>query len=290
MRCGCTIVLQRSHLPADVCSALERHRITALAGVPTLWIQLMQRGSPLQRMELPHLRYITNSGGAFPTELVQRYRARFPHVRIFLMYGLSEAFRSTYLPPDELDRRPDSMGKAIPETDVLVIGSDGRPCAPGQPGELVHRGPTVALGYWNEPLATARVFRPDPLEPDARRKAVYSGDVVKRDDDGFLYFVGRRDQLIKTSGYRVSPEEVEELIYATDLVAEVVVHGRPDPVAGAAIVADVVPSDAPRFEPGALIDACRASMPPYMVPKAVRVHDKLPRTASGKFDRRALAE
>lgn len=289
VRCGCTLVLQRSHFPADVCRALERHRITALAGVPSLWIQLMERQSPLSRMELPLLRYITNSGGAFPTELVRRYRERWPHVRIYLMYGLSEAFRSTYLPPDEIDRRPDSMGKPIPETEVLVIGADGECCAPGEQGELVHRGPTVALGYWNDAEATARVFRSDPLDPDAKRAVVYSSDIVRRDQEGFLYFVGRSDQLIKSYGYRVSPEEVEELIYASRLVAEVVVHGRPDAVAGASIVAHVVPVEPGLFEPRALLEYCRANMPAYMVPKVIEVHDGFPRTASGKVDRKALA-
>jgi len=139
VRCGCTLVLQRSHFPADVCRALERHRITALAGVPPLWIQLMDRASPLPRMELPHLRTITTSGGTFPVDLVRRYRQHLPHVRIYLMYGLSEAFRSTYLPPEELDRRPDSIGKPIPETDVLVLDPEGRPCAPGEPKSEQHK-------------------------------------------------------------------------------------------------------------------------------------------------------
>jgi acyl-CoA ligase (AMP-forming) (exosortase A-associated) len=285
---GCTLVLQRSHFPPDLLRALERQRITALAGVPPLWIQLMERTSALQSVALPHLRYITNSGGSFPTQLVRRYRELWPHVRMFLMYGLSEAFRSTYLPPEELDARPDSIGRPIPETDVLVVGLDDRICADGEPGELVHRGPTVALGYWNDAEATARVFRPDPERPSSGRAVVYSGDVVRRDEHGFLYFVGRRDQLIKSYGYRVSPDEVEELIFASKLVAEVAVHGRPDAVAGAAIVAHVIPADPAAFELRRLLDFCRERMPPYMVPKAIEIHDELPRTASGKLDRKAL--
>jgi acyl-CoA ligase (AMP-forming) (exosortase A-associated) len=289
---GATLVLQRSHLPADVCRSLVEQRISGLAGVPPLWIELMDRRSPMSGIDLPHLRYITNSGGTFPADLARRFRARWPHVRMFLMYGLSEAFRSSYLAPEEVDRRPDSIGKAIPETELLVLDENGRECAPGSPGELVHRGPTVALGYWRDAEATARVFRPDPAAPGAGRRIVYSGDVVKRDAEGFLYFVGRRDQLIKCQGYRVSPDEVEELIHASKLVSEVAVLGVPDPRSGAAIVAHVVPidrGDEAKFDREALLEYCRRNMPPYMVPKVIEVHAALPRTASGKMDRRALS-
>jgi acyl-CoA synthetase (AMP-forming)/AMP-acid ligase II len=154
----------------------------------------------------------------------------------------------------------------------------------------VHRGPTVALGYWNDADATARVFRPDPSEASSKRAVVYSGDVVRRDEEGWLYFIGRRDQLIKSYGYRISPEEVEELIYASKLVAEVVVQGRPDAIAGTAVVAHVVPVSIDDFERVALLEYCRARMPSYMVPKAIGVHASLPRTATGKVDRRALVE
>jgi len=285
--CGCTLVLQRSHFPSDVLGSLAQHHITALAGVPPFWIQLM-RGAP-RRLELPLLRYITNSGGTLPVELVKRYREQLPQVRIHLMYGLSEAFRSTTLPPEELEQRPDSIGRAIPENEVLVLDPLNAPCAPGEQGELVHRGPTVTLGYWNDPEASARVFRPDPDDPSSGRTVVYSGDLVRCDQEGFLYFVGRRDQLIKSYGYRVSPDEVEELIHDSNLVTEVAVHGRPDEVSGAAIVAHVIPADPRAFATNTLLDYCRARMPAYMVPKVVEVHDVLPRTPSGKIDRRALS-
>jgi acyl-CoA ligase (AMP-forming) (exosortase A-associated) len=286
VHCGGTLVLQRSHFPADVLRSLAEQRITTLAGVPPFWIQLL-RGA--RRLELPQLRCITNSGGAFPVELVQRCRAELPHVRLYLMYGLSEAFRSTYLAPEELERRPDSIGKAIPECDVLVLDAQNRRCRPGEVGELVHRGPTVALGYWDDPEATARVFRPDPDDARSSRSVVYSGDLVKLDDEGFLSFVGRRDQLIKSYGYRVSPDEVEELIHDSQLVSEVAVHGRPDEVAGAVLVAHVIPADPNAFSTGALLEYCRGQMPAYMVPRVVEVHATLPRTSSGKIDRRALA-
>jgi acyl-CoA ligase (AMP-forming) (exosortase A-associated) len=287
---GALLVLQRSHLPADICRALLQHEITGLAAVPPLWIQLLGPGSPLPAIPLPRLRYITNSGGAFPIELVRRYRSLLPHVRIFLMYGLSEAFRSTYLPPEEIDRRPDSMGRAIPETEIHVLGEDGREAAPGETGQLVHRGPTVALGYWQDPQTTAAVFKRCPFPgaaPDER--VVYSGDLVRRDADGFLYFVGRRDQLIKTLGYRVSPEEVEETLYASGIVAEAVASGVPDPVAGQVIVVHVVPRDPQAFSVDALLEFCRREMPRYMVPKTIHVRTAIGRTASGKLDRKGIA-
>jgi acyl-CoA ligase (AMP-forming) (exosortase A-associated) len=283
---GATVVLLRSHLPADICRALSRHEITALAGVPTLWIQLMQRHSPLPRQAFPRLRYITNSGGVFPVGLVRRYREHLPDTRLYLMYGLSEAFRSTYLPPDEIDRRPHSMGRAIPETEILVVDEAGRDVGTDAAGELVHAGPTVALGYWNRPEATAAVFRPDPRRADgAGPRVVYSGDLVRRDADGFLTFVGRRDQQIKSHGFRISPEEVEEAIQASNLVAEVVVRGAPDDVAGMVVEAHVVPRDAGRFSAEALRAYCEAELPRHMVPRHIEVHDALPRTASGKVDR-----
>ncbi len=286
---GATLFLQRSPLPADICRALKRHAITAMAAVPPLWIQLMQDHSPLSQMSLPHLRYITNTGGVFPVELVARYRKLLPNTRIYLMYGLSEAFRSTYLPPEEVDCRPSSMGRAIPETEIHVLDEYGRECGPGEMGELVHRGPTVALGYWRDPEATAAVFRASPFAPPGSdERVVYSGDLVRRDEDGYLYFAGRRDQLIKCQGFRMSPEEVEETLYASGLVAEVVVCGVPDPVMGQAIVAHVVPRDPATFSEQVLLSYCRQEMPRYMIPRVVRTHAAFPRTSSGKIDRKSV--
>lgn len=182
------------------------------------------------------------------------------------------------------------MGRAIPETTLYVLGEDGRPCGPGETGELVHAGPTVALGYWRNPEATAAVFRVDPVDPEAERPVVYSGDLVQLDDDGFLVFVGRRDQLLKCSGFRVSPEEVEEIVLQSDLAREVVACGEPDPVAGTVIVLHVVPASAEGFQEDALRDFCRREMPSYMIPKRIDVHESLPRTSSGKLDRKSLAE
>jgi amino acid adenylation domain-containing protein len=288
VRQGATLVLQRSSHPADICHTLQDECITGLAGVPVLWAQLMQRQSPFASLAFPRLRYITNSGGAFPLTLLARYRREFPAVSVFLMYGLSEAFRSTILPAEEVDRFPDSMGKAIAETELLVINEAGEPCAAGETGQLVHVGPTVAMGYWNDPQRTDLVFRPHPFDARSPQRAVYSGDLVRRDTGGHLFFVGRNDQMMKIHGFRVSPDEVEEIVHGSGLVAEVVARGEPDDLVGTQLVIDVVPNHAGRFDVQPLVAYCRREMPRYMIPHQVYVHDRLPRTPSGKIDRAGL--
>ena len=288
VRVGATLVLQRSHLPADICRTLQQESITGMAAVPPLWIQLIGDRSPFSQTRFPDLRYITNTGGTFPVKAVEQYRRLLPQARIYLMYGLSEAFRSTYLPPEELDRRPNSIGKAIPETTISVI-KHGRECKAGEIGELVHRGPTVALGYWRDPETTARIFRPVPGSGGASPEiAVFSGDHVRKDADGFLYFVGRQDTMIKTQGFRVSPDEIEELILASGLVREVAACGEPDDVAGAAIALHLVPKEPSTFSKSLLLDFCHREMPRHMIPKVIYLHESLPKTGSGKIDRKVL--
>jgi amino acid adenylation domain-containing protein len=288
VRQGATLVLQRSSHPADICHTLKETGISGLAGVPLLWAQLMQRQSPFASLTFPRLRYISNSGGAFPLGLLARYRRDFPAVSVFLMYGLSEAFRSTILPAEEVDEFPDSMGKAIAETELLVINEAGQPCAAGETGQLVHSGPTVAMGYWNDPQRTDLVFRPHPFDSWSAQRAVYSGDLVRRDAGGRLFFVGRSDQMMKIHGFRVSPDEVEEIVHGSGLVAEVVARGEPDESEGTKLVIDVVPSHATGFDIKPLVAYCRRQMPRYMVPHHVYVHDRLPRTLTGKIDRAGL--
>jgi acyl-coenzyme A synthetase/AMP-(fatty) acid ligase len=211
------------------------------------------------------------------------------------MYGLTEAFRGTYLPPEQLDLRPDSMGKAIPNSDILVVRPDGSACDADEPGELVQRGALVALGYWNDPVKTAERFKPLPgqrSELPVAEMAVWSGDTVRRDAEGYLYFVGRRDEMIKTSGYRVSPTEVEEVVYASGLVGDAVAVGAPHPALGEAIV--LVCSAPASGTAGdelasALLAHCKAQMPGFMVPQRIEWLDVLPRNPNGKFDRPALA-
>jgi acyl-CoA ligase (AMP-forming) (exosortase A-associated) len=292
---GASVALLNHLLPGDVLAALQQQRITGLTAVPPLYMQLAQLDWPAGLDE--HLRYFANTGGRMPRATLQRLRALLPRSRPFLMYGLTEAFRSTFLPPEEVDRRPDSIGRAIPNAEVLVLRDDGTRCAPGEVGELVHRGPLVALGYWGDAERTAERFRPLPaaLRPAGAvlpEIAVFSGDLVRADDEGFLYFEGRRDEMIKTSGYRVSPSEVEEVVHASGAVAECAAFGVPHEQLGQAIVvAAVPPAGVATLDVAAVLAACRAGLPAYMVPARVVAHAApLPRNGNGKIDRRRLAE
>ena len=292
---GARVVLLNYLLPRDVLQAMARERVTGLTAVPPLYMQLAALDWPPEATQ--HLRYWANTGGRMPRATLNRLRERAPGAQPFLMYGLTEAFRSSYLPPDELERRPDSMGRAIPNVELLVLREDGTVCEAGEPGELVHRGPLVALGYWNRPEDTAQRFRPLPAQLVAGREgvasaelAVFSGDTVKRDAEGFLYFVGRRDEMIKTSGYRVSPTEVEEGVYASGLVQEVLAVGVAHETLGQAVHVAAVRSALARgddaADTAALLAHCRQQLPGYMVPAVVHWSAQaLPRNPNGKLDR-----
>ncbi|MFA9460977.1 acyl-CoA ligase (AMP-forming), exosortase A system-associated [Thiohalorhabdus methylotrophus] len=284
------VVLMDYLLPRDVLKAVSRHGITGLAAVPPLWNQLATLEWPQEARDT--LRYVTNSGGAMPGATLRSLQQTLPRTRIYLMYGLTEAFRSTYLPPEELERRPGSMGKAIPNAEIQVVREDGTECAPGEPGELVHRGALVAMGYWNDPEKTAVRFRPAPGQPRELPNpeiAVWSGDQVRKDEDGFLYFITRQDEMIKSSGYRISPTEVEEALYGHGRIAQAVALGVPHPDLGQAIVV-VIQAEDPSLTGESLLGHCKRELPPFMVPGSVRFKDTLPHNANGKIDRRALAE
>jgi len=284
---GATYVPMTFVFAREIVKLLQREQITGMAGVPTLWGLMAQPSSSLERESLPQLRYITNTGGRLPQNILANLRRLLPSTKIFLMYGLTEAFRSTYLPPDELDRRPTSMGKAIPNTEILVVNDNGQLCRPGETGELVHRGPTVSMGYWGQPDSTDRVLRPNPLHPPEMgngEKVCYSGDLVKMDEEGFLYFVGRRDNMIKSSGFRISPSEIEETLFQSGKLREAAVIGIPDDSMGQSIKAFVVPRDGESLESTNLIAFCAEKMPRYMVPKTLEVLKELPKTPSGKID------
>ncbi len=287
---GGTLVLINFLFARDIVKALQKENITALAGVPTLW-SMLAHSPAFQKGRFPHLRYITNTGGAMPLNVLARLREILSGTKIYLMYGLTEAFRSTYLPPEQLDRRPTSIGKAIPNTTILVINEQGQLCGPGEVGELVHHGPTVSLGYWGLPELTAKVLRPHPLSPPGLSedvKVCYSGDLVKMDAEGYLYFLGRRDNQIKCSGFRISPTEVETVICKSGLVEHAAVIGVPDEVLGQRIKAFVIAKNPAEFDAAALLEYCAGEMPAYMVPGAVEVLASLPKTASGKVDYPAL--
>ena len=288
-RVGAHVVLMNYLLPADVPRMCARHGVTALTCVPPLWIQIADLSWPEEATR--SLRYFANTGGRMPKTVLDRLRSVFPQASPYLMYGLTEAFRSTYLDPTEIDRRPDSIGRAIPNAEILVLRPDGTPCDPAEEGELVHRGALVALGYWGDPERTAERFRPlpDPLGTwRVPETVVWSGDTVVADEDGFLYFVGRTDEMIKTSGYRVSPAEVEEVAYDTGLLRDAVALGVPDARLGQHILLVASPPDGSGIDPDELIAAMRRRLPAYMVPQSVVVRDQLPRSPNGKFDRALL--
>ena len=292
---GARVVLLNYLMPRDVLKALERERVTGLTAVPPLYIQLAQLEWPAGITE--HLRYFANTGGRMPRETLAALRTRMPQTKPYLMYGLTEAFRSTYLPPDEVDKRPDSIGKAIPNAEILVLREDGSPCAPNEPGELVHRGALVGMGYWNDHEKTAERYKPLPANTPGREAglvlpelAVFSGDTVRMDEEGFLYFIGRRDEMMKTSGYRVSPTEVEEVLYATRLVGECVAFGVDHATLGQAIQVIATPPEGGSLDATALLAECRKLMPAYMVPAHIDVRDgPLPRNPNGKIDRKTLS-
>ena len=292
---GARVVLLNYLLPRDVLKALRVERVTGLTAVPPLFIQLAQldwvEGSG------DSLRYFANTGGRMPLETLAALRRKAPRARPFLMYGLTEAFRSTYLPPEEVDRRPESIGKAIPNAEVLVLREDGSACDVDEPGELVHRGALVGMGYWNDPEKTAERYKPLPPGASGREAglplpeyAVFSGDTVRRDSEGFLYFIGRRDEMIKTSGYRVSPTEVEEVLYSTRRVAECAAFGIEHATLGQAIHIVATPAEAGEVDTAALLAECRSRLPIYMVPTGITIiPGPLPRNPNGKIDRKLLA-
>jgi acyl-CoA ligase (AMP-forming) (exosortase A-associated) len=292
---GARVVLLNYLLPQDVLKALAREGVTGLTAVPPLYIQLSELEWPLSIGE--RLRYFANTGGRMPRETLTALRKRLPKSKPYLMYGLTEAFRSTYLPPEEVDRRPDSIGKAIPNAEILVLRDDGTPCAADEPGELVHRGALVGMGYWNDHEKTAERYKPLPAQTPGRDAglvlpeiAVFSGDTVRMDEEGFLYFIGRRDEMMKTSGYRVSPTEVEEVLYATRQVGECVAFGVDHPKLGQAIQVIATPPSGSSLDTTALLAECRRQMPAYMVPENILVRQgPLPRNPNGKIDRKALA-
>ena len=287
---GACATLTNFSMPAAIVQEVAAEKITGLAGVPTMWAHLATAEWPASVRE--HLRYITNSGGALTQPLIRTLRTVLPSTLVYCMYGLTEAFRSTYLDPEQLDRRPGSIGKAIPNQEILVLRPDGTRCQPGEIGELVHRGSLVARGYWNDSEATNQRYRPLPpglagVAPG--ELAVWSGDLARTDEDGYLYFVGRADQLIKTSGYRVSATEIEEVVAEVDGVIESAAFGIADAVLGQKIVIAVVNKTSNATD---LVERirrhCRMHMPAYMTPADIQIVGQLPRNANGKPDRTAL--
>ena len=267
---GATLVLHKFFLANDLLRALEKEKITGLAGMNPIWVKIFnEKIASKKEYDFSNLRYITNSGGKVPESIVRKMQAFFPQTKIYLMYGLTEAFRSTYLPPHELDKRPNSIGKAIPNVEILVLNEKREECKPGEIGELVHRGALITRGYWNDPEKTEKVFKKNPLLKDQdhlNEMVVFSGDLVMKDEEGFLYYISRKDSMIKTMGYRVSPTEVEESLLKLDGVVDAVVFGK-EIETGDQIIVAVIQSNSIAIDENQLTAQCRKILPEYMVPK-----------------------
>ncbi len=282
---GGTLVLERSFAyPAAVLRRIERERVTGLPGVPTLFAMLLQLD--LSAFDLSSLRYLTNTAAALPVEHIRRLQAAFPQARLYSMYGLTECKRALYLPPEELDRRPASVGIPIPGTEAWIEDEEGHRLPSGEVGELVIRGPHVMQGYWHNPQATAARYRTGDYPADRR---LYSGDLFRQDEEGYFYFVARKDDIIKSRGEKVAPKEVESVLYRLEGVVEVAVIGVPDPILGEAIKAFVVVAEGSDLDERAVLRHCRRHLEDFMVPKYVEFRTALPKNASGKIDRLQLA-
>lgn len=288
-----TLVLQPVVMPSEVVKTLVEERVTAFAAVPPVWVQVVRYLEAVPT-ELSHLRYVTNSGGKIPEPILRSMPSVFPGVRIYLMYGLTESFRSTFLAPERFSDKMGSMGQAIPNVETFVIRKGEGIAGPDEEGELVHRGSLISSGYWNRPEATAEKIRVCPELSSlgtraqaphlAEEKLVYSGDLVRADRDGDLWFVGRADAMIKSMGFRLSPTEVEEIVHASGLAQEVVAFGVDDDLAGQ-VVHVCVAAPGKEVDPKAVLAHCKARMPHYMVPRQIHVWpSEMPRTASGKLD------
>jgi acyl-CoA ligase (AMP-forming) (exosortase A-associated) len=279
---GASVVPLDYLTPRDVTKACARHHVTTLAAVPPLWVQLVEQEWPEEAVAA--MRRLTNSGGALTIDLVRALRGQFPQARLFPMYGLTEAFRSTFLDPSLVDSHPTSMGRGIPFAEILVVGDDGRVTSPAEEGELVHCGPLVAQGYWQDAERTAERFKPAPEKSRYGGTAVWSGDRVTRDEEGLLYFVGRRDAMIKTAGNRISPQEIEEAALATGLVSEAAAVGVKDERLGQAVLLVVRGSG----DEAALKAALKRDLPNFMQPHQIRWVERMPLNPNGKIDRAAL--
>lgn len=274
-------------LPRDVAKACGKHEVTTLAAVPPLWAQLCEVAWPSEATR--SLKRLTNSGGALTPRLIHAMRRTFGDVDIVPMYGLTEAFRSTYLPAQRVVTHPTSIGDAVPFAEVLVVNDAGLPAAAGEEGELVHCGPLVTQGYWCDPARTAQRFRPAPAWSRYGGMAVWSGDRVRRDAEGLLYFVARHDEMIKSAGNRISPEEVETAAIASGVVAEAVAFGLPDDQLGQVVHLVVRGSmETTQANRARLAEHLARELPSFMQPKHIAWRDALPLGPNGKIDRHGL--
>ena len=282
---GARLVLERSFaFPAAVLDTVSREGVTVFPGVPTLFAMLIELKAN-ERWDLSRIRIVTNTAAALAPRQLRALRDLFSRARVFSMYGLTECKRCTYLPPEDLDRKPDSVGIAIPNTELWLVDDRGDRVPAGTVGELVIRGATVMRGYWNKPEATARKLRPGPIPGE---QVLHTGDLCRMDEEGYLYFVARKDDVIKSRGEKVPPKEVEAALVEISGVKEAAVIGVPDEVLGQSVVAYVVLCEGARVAVKDLQRSCAARLEPWMVPQRIEVLPELPRSANGKVDKSAL--
>jgi acyl-CoA synthetase (AMP-forming)/AMP-acid ligase II len=282
---GGTVVLERSiTYPHAVLQRLIDERVTGLPIVPTIAAVLLQLD--LTKYRFPSLRYITNAGAALPTKHVIRLRQLFPQTRLYLMYGLTECKRVSYLPPEQVDRLPNSVGKAMPNMEAYIVDERNRRLPPGKIGELVVRGANVMKGYWRLPRETAKVLKPGPVPGE---RVLYTGDLFRMDDDGFLYWMGRKDDIIKSRGEKVSPVEVENVLYFLTGVAMAAVIGVPDDTLGQAIMAVITLQEGAHLSQKDVQRHCARHLGRFMIPTIVKFCETMPKTAAGKIDKSRLA-
>jgi amino acid adenylation domain-containing protein len=280
---GGRLVLEKGFsYPASILEKMVEERVTGFPGVPTMYAILLQMD--LSAYDLSALRYVTNTGAALPPAHIATIREAFPWVQVYSMYGVTETKRTLYLPPEEVDRRPGSVGIAIPNTEVWIEDEAGNRLGPKEIGELVARGSHVMCGYWENPEATARSFRPGPFPGE---QVFYTGDLFRMDEDGFLNFVGRKDDVFKCRGQKVAPKEVENVLYSIPGVVEAAIIGVPDPVLGRAPKAFIV-LDGVELSETDVMRHCRAHLEDHMLPKYVEFRDELPKTTSGKIKKTNL--
>ena len=283
---GARLVLERSFAyPADVLDRVVAEGVTGFPGVPTIFAILAELES-LGSYDFSRIRYVTNTAAALPVKHITMLKSLFPQARIYSMYGLTECKRCTYLPPADLDRKPTSVGVAIPNTELWIVDEQDRRLGPGEVGQLVIRGATVMAGYWGKPEETAKKLRPGPLPHE---RVLYTGDYCRLDEEGYLYFVGRMDDIIKSRGEKVAPKEVESAIVDIRGVKEAAVVGVPDPILGQAIKAFVVLERGAVLGPKDIDRECRGRLEPFMVPKHIAFVDELPKTSTGKIKKTGLA-
>jgi len=273
------IVLQQSTFPKDIVKTLLDEKITGFHAVPSLWIMLLQKYSPFAKHAYPHLRYISIIGEVFPVKYLDKLKHILPKTKFYIMYGTTEAFRSTWLPPEDFARKAPSVGKPFPGVEILIVDEQNNLCEPGGIGEIVHRGAFISPGYWNDQRKSRETFKEGSL---------FTGDLGELDSDGYLYFVGRKDGMIKTNGYRVSPEEIEKCLYQIEEIKEAAVIGVPCEEIGNYIKAIVACKNETALTRRDIIQHCKKSLPPYMIPRAVEFRRSLPKTATSKINRSSL--